>query len=200
METFISLVIGIALSAAAGFRLLVPFLVMSIAAIFGHFPISPDVQWVGTYPALEALGVAVLVETLLYYIPWLDHLMDAIALPASMIAGTLITASFGTDLNPFLQWSLAVVAGGGTAGAIKGLTGLSRLTSTATTGGFGNFIVTTLELIGAVVLSGLAIVLPKLAFALALLLIVLLALIAVRFWLKRRQTSAPKGHGEIAVE
>lgn len=187
METLISLAIGIALSAAAGFRLLVPFLVLSIAAVFGHFPVSADVEWVNTFPALEALGIAVLVETLMYYIPWLDHVLDAIALPASMVAGTLITASFGTDLNPFLQWSLAIIAGGGVAGAMKGLTGFSRLTSTATTGGLGNFVITTLELIGAAVLSLVAIALPKLTLILVLPLVVGLATAGVWFWMKRRQ-------------
>ncbi|WP_421659063.1 DUF4126 domain-containing protein [Leptothermofonsia sp. ETS-13] len=112
--------------------------------------------------------------------------MDAIALPTSIIAGTLITASFGTDLNPFLQWSLAVIAGGGVAGAVKGMTGFSRLASTATTGGLGNFVVTTLELVGAIALSVLAIVLPKLALVLVLLLIGSLVGAGVWFGLKRK--------------
>lgn len=191
METLISLAIGIALSAAAGFRLLVPFLILSIAAVLGHFPVSADVEWVNTFPALEALGIAVLVETLMYYIPWLDHVLDAIALPASMIAGTLITASFGTDLNPFLQWSLAIIAGGGVAGAMKGLTGFSRLTSTATTGGLGNFVITTLELIGAIVLSLVAIALPKLTLILVLPLVVVLTGAGIWFWMKKRQSLQP---------
>lgn len=193
METLISLLIGISLSAAAGFRLLVPFLVMSAAALFGHLPITPDLDWVGTYPALEALGVAVVVETLIYYIPWLDHLLDAIALPASILTGTLITASFGTDLNPFLQWSLAIIAGGGTAGAVKGLTGLSRLTSTGVSGGLTNFIVATVELVGAAIISILAIALPKLTFLFVVLLIMLLAgFVAYRWW-RGRGTKAIAG-------
>jgi hypothetical protein len=191
METIISLCIGLALSAASGFRLLVPFLALSIAAIFGHFPVSPDLQWVGTYPALEAFAIAVLAETLLYYIPWLDHLMDVVALPASMIAGTLITASFATHLDPFLQWSLAVIAGGGVAAAVKGLTSTSRLASTLTTGGIGNFIVTTLELVGAVVVSVLAIALPKLAIVLAPLLAILIIWQGFRFWSKHQQSLQP---------
>lgn len=191
METLVSLLVGIGLGAAAGFRLLVPFLVMSMAAIFGHFPLSPDLQWLGTYPALEALGLAVAIETLMYYIPWLDHLLDIFALPAAMIAGTLITASFGSHLDPFLQWSLAIIAGGGTAGAIKGLTGFSRIGSTATTGGLGNFVVATIELVSAVILAVMAIVLPKLAVVLALLLILVLGGTAIWLWLKHKNTPQP---------
>lgn len=181
METLISLCIGIALSAAAGFRLLVPFLALSIAALFGHFPVGPDLQWVNTYPALETLGVAVLAEILVYYIPWLDHLLDVISLPMSMLAGTLITASFGADLDPLWQWSLAIVAGGGAAAAARSVSGFSRLTSTLTTGGFGNFIITSLEVVGAIVLSTLAIVVPKLAGLLVLLLILLLGWLIGRY-------------------
>lgn len=182
METFTSLLIGIGLSAAAGFRLLVPFLALSIAAIFGHFPVAPEVQWVNSFPALEALAVALLLEVLAFYIPWFDHVLDAITFPASIVAGTLITAAFTSHLDPFLQWSLAIVAGGGAAAATKTLAGGSRLTSTLTTGGFGNFIVATLEVVAAIVLSTLALVLPKLAIVLVIPLIGLLAWQGYRVW------------------
>ncbi|WP_448604052.1 DUF4126 domain-containing protein, partial [Thermoleptolyngbya sp.] len=115
----IDLCIGIGLSAAAGFRLLVPFLVLSVAALFGHFPVAPDLQWVDSTPALLALGVAVLVEIIAYFVPWLDTLLDLIAFPASIVAGTLLTAAFSSGLDPFLRWSLAILAGGGAAGRLR---------------------------------------------------------------------------------
>jgi hypothetical protein len=191
METLVTLLIGISLSAAAGFRLLVPFLVMSVAAIFGHVPLDDNLQWLDTNTALEGLGVAVALETLIYYIPWLDHLLDVIALPTAMVAGTLITAAFGSDLNlqPFWQWSLAIIAGGGTAGAMKGLSGLTRVASSATTGGLANFIVTTLELLSSVLLAVLAVALPTVAAALVGGLFILFAAIAGgRWWKKRKST------------
>jgi Domain of unknown function (DUF4126) len=189
METLVTVLIGISLSAAAGLRLLIPFLAMSIAALVGHFPLSENLQWLDTTTALEGLSLAVLIETVIYYIPWLDHLLDLIALPTAMVAGTLITAAFSSDLNlqPFWQWSLAIIAGGGTAGAMKGLSGLTRIASTATTGGLANFIVTSLELLAALGLSVLAIVVPTLAMiAVATLLVVLLVRLAWRFWQRRQ--------------
>ncbi|MBF2027763.1 MAG: DUF4126 domain-containing protein [Oscillatoriales cyanobacterium C42_A2020_001] len=189
METLISLVIGIGLSAAAGFRLLVPFLALSLASVFGHFPISPEMQWLNSFPALEALAVGLLLEILAFYIPWFDHLLDVIKVPASIIAGTLITASFTSHLDPldpFLQWSLAIVAGGGAAAAAKTLAGGTRATSTLTTGGFGNFIVATLEVLGAIALSTLALVLPKLAIILVPLLIGVLGWQGYRVWKSKR--------------
>jgi len=191
MELLISLVIGIGLSAAAGFRLLVPFLFLSLAALFGHFPVSPELAWVGTFPALEALTIGLFLEVLAYYIPWLDHLLDAITLPLSMMAGTLITAAFTAHLDPFLQWSLAIVAGGGAAAAAKAISGSSRLTSTLTTGGFGNFIVATLELLGAIALSSLAIFVPKFVVAMVLLLLVFLVWQGYRSWQNQRVHQQP---------
>ncbi|EKQ68729.1 hypothetical protein OsccyDRAFT_3276 [Leptolyngbyaceae cyanobacterium JSC-12] len=192
METFISLVIGIGLSAAAGFRLLVPFLALSVAAVFGHFPISPEMEWLNSFPALEALAVGLLLEILAFYIPWFDHLLDAITFPASILAGILITASFTSHLDPFLQWSLAIVAGGGAAAAAKTLAGSTRVTSTLTTGGFGNFIVATLEVLGAIALSTLALVLPKLAIVLVPMLIGVLAWQGYRIWKSKQSPTLSK--------
>ncbi len=188
METLISLCIGIALSAAAGFRLLVPFLALSIAAVFGHYPVSSDLQWVSSFPAMEALAVGLLVEILAYYVPWVDHLLDTITFPASILAGILITAAFTSHLDPFTQWSLAIIAGGGAAAAAKALAGGSRLTSLLTTGGLGNFIVATLELLGAIAVSVMAIVLPKLGLLLSL------VVIAGLLWLGWRHWTTPPRH------
>jgi hypothetical protein len=185
METLLSLCIGIALSAAAGFRLLVPFLALSIAAVFGHYPIGSDLQWVDSFPALEALAVGLMVEILAYYVPWVDHLLDTITFPASILAGILITAAFTSHLDPFMQWSLAIIAGGGAAAAAKTLAGGSRLTSLLTTGGFGNFVVATLELLAAIAVSVIAIVLPKVGLVLAL------VAIGALLWLGWRRWSSP---------
>ncbi|BAU44550.1 DUF4126 domain-containing protein [Leptolyngbya sp. O-77] len=178
----IDLCIGIGLSAAAGFRLLVPFLVLSMAALFGHFPVTPDLQWVDSFPALLTLGVAVLVEVIAYFVPWLDTLLDLVAFPASIIAGTLLTAAFSSGLDPFLGWSLAILAGGGAAGAMRGLSGFSRQLTTIFTGGLANFLITSLEILIAVVLSVLAIALPGAAIGLLLGLLGLLG----RLWLRVR--------------
>ena len=56
--------------------------------------------------------VAAIFEIGGYYIPWIDNLLDTIASPASIVAGTVITASFVTGLDPWLQWLLGVIAGG----------------------------------------------------------------------------------------
>ena len=98
--------------------------------------------------------------------------MDAISSPAAVGAGIIVTASMVGDIDPFIKWSLAIVAGGGVAGMIQQGTVLARGTSSATTGGFGNPIISTMELIGAVLMTLFAIVLPILTAFIACYLLV----------------------------
>ena len=166
METLLSVCVGIGLSAACGFRVFLPLLVMSIASLSGHMSLAHGFEWIGTYPAMLAFSVATVLEIAGYYIPWLDHLLDTIATPAAIVAGTIVTASAVGDMSPFLKWCLAVIAGGGAAGLVQGATVVTRGASTVATGGLANPLVSTLELAGAAVMSVLAIVAPVLAVAL----------------------------------
>jgi hypothetical protein len=75
----------------------------------------------------------------------LDNLLDTIATPAAIIAGIIAMAAIAIDMSPFLKWTLAIIAGGGTAAVFQGKTVLVRGTSTATTGGAGNFAIATAE-------------------------------------------------------
>ena len=166
METLLSICVGIGLSAACGFRVFVPLLVMNIASLSGHLTLAHGFEWLGSYPALMAFSVATCLEIAGYYIPWVDHILDTIATPAAIIAGTIVTASTVTDLSPFLKWTLAVIAGGGTAGLVQGATVATRGASAVTTAGLANPLVATLELGGATITSLLAILAPVLAVAL----------------------------------
>jgi hypothetical protein len=175
METILSLCVGIGLSAACGFRVFVPLLVMSIAAFSGHLTLSPGFQWIGSYPALVAFSVATALEIGGYYIPWLDHFLDTLATPAAIGAGTIITASFVTDVSPFLRWTLAAIAGGGVAGLIQTSTVLARGASTLSTGGLGNPVFATAELAGSLFTSLISLVAPAVTIVLILVIAFLLA-------------------------
>ncbi len=165
MATLLSVLLGIGLSAACGFRIFVPFLLVGIAARTGHVALGTSFTWMASTPALIALGVATVVEIGAYYIPWLDHLLDVVATPAAVVAGMIMTASVVTGLDPMLKWTLALIAGGGIAGTVQALTVGTRKVSLLTTGGLGNPLVSTVELFGSVLLTVLAIALPLLAFA-----------------------------------
>jgi len=166
METMLSICVGIGLSAACGFRVFVPLLVMNLAAHSGHLTLAHGFEWIASYPALVAFSVATGLEVAAYYVPWVDHFLDIIATPTAVIAGTLVTASLVTPFSPFLKWTLAAIAGGGAAGIVQAATVTARGASTVTTAGLGNPIIATLELAGSIVTSILAIVAPVLAVGL----------------------------------
>jgi len=163
LETITSILLGIGLSAATGFRIFVPFLVASVAAITGYLPLSSSFEWIGTYPALTVFGAATILEIAAYYIPWFDNLLDSIATPAAFIAGAILMVAVIIGLPPLAKWALAIIAGSGAAGIVQSGTTLTRAASTATTGGLGNPVVSTVEAGSSFGLSLLAILLPVIA-------------------------------------
>lgn len=178
-ELFTAVLIGIGLSAACGFRVFVPLLGASIAAHAGYLPLSNEFSWLGSTPALLALTLATIIEIGVYSVPFIDHVMDVITTPAALIAGTLLMASQLGDMSPLLQWSLAIIAGGGAAGLVQAGSLLVRGGTTILTGGLGNMVVALLEFGGAVVMTLLALFLPFLA-AIGLIVVLLLMIRLVR--------------------
>ncbi|HPR64090.1 MAG TPA: DUF4126 domain-containing protein [Thermoanaerobaculia bacterium] len=160
MEASLSVLLAVGLSAACGFRVFVPLLVVSLAMKTGHLTLAPGFEWIGSWPALLAFGIATLLEIAAYFIPWLDNLLDTIATPAAIVAGIVVASSVIQDMDPFLKWTLAVIAGGGAAGMVQGWTTVTRAASTLTTGGAGNPIFSALETGGSILLSFLAILIP----------------------------------------
>lgn len=160
LELVLSICLGVGLSAACGFRVFVPLLGICTAAMAGQIDLASGFDWVGTWPAFACFLTATILEIAAYYVPWIDNALDSIATPAAVIAGTVVTASVITDLSPLTQWTLAVIAGGGTAGLIQSGTVALRGASTLSTGGTANFLVATGELIASVCTTLLAILLP----------------------------------------
>ncbi len=188
METLLSICLGLGLSAACGFRVFIPLLAMSIASLSGHMTLSQGFEWIGTYPAFLAFAAAAVFEVAAYYIPWVDNIMDAIAGPAAVVAGILVAASGMLHMDPLLKWSLAIIAGGGTAAIFHSSTAVVRAASTVMTGGIGNHAVATAELGIASVLSILAITLPLLSIIVAVALLFFLTRKGFRKLLKSRKT------------
>jgi hypothetical protein len=179
VNTLVSLLLGISLSAACGLRLFLPFLVVSATAIIGHLSLPSDISWLSSDQALIMLAIASVIEILAYYIPFIDNLLDPIALPLATMAGTLVTASTLPEMNSLVQWTLAAIVGGGSAGLIKGTTSLSRLGSTLLSGGWANFLLSTAEWVGATLLTFLALTLPIGAGIIAL---IILGVAILKFW------------------
>lgn len=188
METLLGLLTGIALGATCGFRVTIPMLGVSIASMTGHMHLAHGFEWLGSPVAAISLGVATVAEIAAFYIPWLDHAFDVVAAPLAVAAGSILTASQIQDVSPYLQWTLAIIAGGGAATLFHLKTGAVRALSTATTGGIGNPVVSTAEAGVAVVGTFLTIALGWLAGLLFIVLCVWAGYKLIRIigkWIKR---------------
>jgi hypothetical protein len=106
------------------------------------------------------------------------------ASPLSVVAGAILFAASVAGLEPFWQWSLAIIAGGGAAATVQGGTVAARLASTATTGGLANFVVTPVDTMFGAAFSVLAIVVPVAA------LVRLLVVLAGKYYVGRRVVGA----------
>lgn len=178
MDYLLAAALGIALAAATGFRVFLPWLAVALAARFGWYDLAPAFAWMVAWPVIAMLAVATLAEIAAYYVPGIDHTLDALAAPLALVAGTLVMAVPLWDLPPVLKWSAAIIAGGGAAGLTHTLGALVRAKSAVATGGLANPLVASGESGGALLLVVLALALPLLALAAVLVCVVL----AVRAW------------------
>ena len=167
--------LGLGLAAASGFRVFIPPFLYGLFLRLDMVPISIPMtgisEWMASDIGLIILGVAMIVEILGYYIPWFDNLLDTIASPAAIIAGVMMMSSTLSDTHPALQWGASIIAGGGVSGTIQIGTVATRAVSTATTGGLGNPIVSTIEAGACILCTILAILLPIIALFLVIVLV-----------------------------
>ncbi|MBC7904800.1 MAG: DUF4126 domain-containing protein [Gemmatimonadaceae bacterium] len=162
--------LGIALSACCGFRIFIPMLAAAIGGYNHWFELPSDMQWLGSLPAIICFGTAAVVEVVAYYFPFLDNILDTVATPVAVIAGTLLASAIIPlpEGQPVIRWGLAILAGGSTAGILQGSLGLLRLFSTKATLGTGNPVVASGENVAAVTFSVLSFIIPVIAALLVL--------------------------------
>lgn len=176
-ELITALLLGIGLSASCGFRVFVPMLVASIAVRAGFLPVNESFEWLASGAAIVCFGAATVVEIIAYYIPFIDNLLDTVSTPLAITAGTLLTASVLPVEAELLKWVLGFIVGGGAASVFQGASSISRLGSTAVTGGLGNPVVASGENITSLGLSVFVIAFPLVIGGLVLL---------VLFWLLQK--------------
>ena len=187
-ESWLGIAAGLALAAAAGFRVFVPLLVLSVAARSGWLPLGPGFEWIASTQALVVFTTATLLEIAAYYVPFFDNLLDAIATPAAVMAGILASASVMVDLPPWLRYPVAIIGAGSTAGLVATSTSLLRLKSSTLTAGVGNAFLATFELFGAFGVALIAVVVPFVA----LIVVVGLVAYAIRRLARRSVRSTPR--------
>ena len=171
---------GISLAAASGFRVFLPPFLLSLAARFNVVWFL-DIDLIGTQfefftstLSIVVLGIATVAEFAAFYAPWVDSVLDTIATPASIVAGVAMTAIVLEGNDPIIQWTIAIVAGGGVAATIQSATVAIRGLSSTFTFGLGNPAVATSENVASVALTLIAILIPFLSALFVLLIVALL--------------------------
>lgn len=188
IETISAIALGIGLSASTGFRVFIPMLVAGIAARIGLLPLGESFAWMGSMPAIISFGVAAVVEVLAYYIPLVDNLLDTLATPLSVGAGTLLMTSVFPAESEWIRWVMGFVVGGGAAATIQSASSMTRLTSTNLTAGFGNPVVSTGEGVAATGFSVMSLFTPILVAVLLVVVMILLLRFAYRRLIRRKRS------------
>lgn len=189
-STLLSCAVGLGLAAACGFRIFIPMLVMSLAARADYLSLGDNFEWIASTPALVTFSIATLLEIGAYYIPFLDNLLDTVATPSAVVAGVIASASQVSEIHPFFGWAVAIIAGGGAAGLIQGLTTFGRQFSSLATAGFGNPILSTLEAGASIVFTLLAVFVAPLA---AILVLALVFVACKKIFFRSSDDGAPDG-------
>lgn len=192
LEWLPALTVGLALSAVCGLRVFVPPLLLSLAAGLNWLELPTDMAWLARPEATGTLAAATLLEVGAYSIPWLDNLLDALATPLAIVAGTLVTAAHLFEIpgiaegDPAVGWVLAALSGGTVAAIVQLATVVVRGLVGTLSGGLLNFIVAFVELVGAVFFGILALLVPVLSGTL-LITAALIVLLMLRKRLRERR-------------
>lgn len=170
--------LGLGLASATGLRTFLPLLMLALAAKFGLFGIDLNdrMAWLADWPAISALAVAAVVEFTGDKVPVVDHALNVMGAFTRPIAGAVAAGSVFAGVDPMTAAIAGLIVGAPTAFAFNAAQGGARLTSTATTGGIGNPILSFIE----DVLSFLMVVLAFLAPILVPILMIVLAIAVFR--------------------
>lgn len=186
VDPLFALTMGLALAATCGLRAFLPLFTLSGLSLAGKVSLGVGYEWMGTWPAALAFGVAVVLELVGDKFPAVDHALDGVGVVIKPVAATLATASMITGMDPLLAAVVGLITGGVAAEVIHLGKAKLRLASSALTGTIGNPVLSVLEDIAAFFAVIVAVLLP----ALALLGMSLFALFLVRRWRRKAAMAA----------
>ncbi|RMF02304.1 MAG: DUF4126 domain-containing protein [Chloroflexi bacterium] len=160
IEAFSGLFTAFGLSASAGLNAYLPLLVVALAARYTNL-IQLNEPWnvMTNGWVIATLVVLLLIEMTVDKIPAVDTVNDVLQTVGRPVAGAILFAAGSGvvgDLNPIV----AFVAGLLVAGTVHTAKSVARPAVTATTAGAGNWLVSILEDILALIAAVLSILLP----------------------------------------
>ncbi len=189
VEGFLNLASAFGLSTSAGLNAYIPMLTLALLARFTSL-VELGEPWSALTNGwiIGLLFVLLLIEILADKIPAIDTVNDTIQTFIRPAAGAIVfaaTTQKAIHLHPVLAFACGIILAGGVHVVKAG----GRPVVTATTGGMGNPIVSTVEDIIATLTSVLAVIFPYLMLA-WLFLVVLLLYLLVRWRRLRAEARA----------
>lgn len=174
--------LGLGLASATGLRTFLPLLMLALAARFEVFDVRliEQMDWLVSWPAIAALGVATTAEFLGDKVPAIDHGLNAVGYITRPVAGAVAAGSVFWAVDPAMAAVAGLIVGAPAALAFNAAQTGVRVGSTATTGGLGNPVVSLIEDVLAFVTVIVAFLAP------IVIPLVLLVLAVVVFRLARR--------------
>jgi hypothetical protein len=173
------------LSTSAGLNAYIPLLIVALAARFPTgdplLKLTTPYDILNNWWVIGILLILLLIEMFVDKIPAVDTINDVIQTFIRPAAGAVLfaaNANIITDISP----GVAVVAGIILAGTVHTAKGVFRPTVTATTAGTGNWLVSLIEDIIAVIVSVLSLLIPIIATVM-----LLGALVALLILYRRRR-------------
>ncbi|MBK6772184.1 MAG: DUF4126 domain-containing protein [Ignavibacteria bacterium] len=160
MDLYLKILIGLGLSAASGFRLFVPFAILSIFSISGIYNTTSTPFIFSSDLFLVIFIILSVSEVLLFYNPWIDNMLDLISTPASIFSGIILTYFVLYDTEIYLRLLISVILGGLVSLNVQLLTVKARSSTSIFSKGNGNQIVSTIENISSIFISILVLKFP----------------------------------------
>ncbi|QFP75657.1 DUF4126 domain-containing protein [Deinococcus sp. AJ005] len=180
MELLSGLLSSLGLSGAAGLNAYVPLLVVGLLSRMGVMHLNEPFNLLGNPWVLLAVGVIGLLDFVGDKIPGIDTVLHLVGGLVNTAAGAILFAAQAgvADVPPALSLALGVIVAGG----VHATRTVVRPVATATTGGLGNPVVSTLEDGTSLLLSLLAVFVP----ILAVILLAAVVFIGYRLWTRLR--------------
>jgi hypothetical protein len=182
MEALIALATGLGLATASGLNAYLPLLTIGIFARMGWIELASPFDLLTNLFVLLIIAALAVLDFVGDKVPAVDSALHAAGLVIAPIAGAILALASQGDvatINPVLVAAAGLIAAGGTHAARATV----RPVVTAATAGTGNSVVSAVEDGAAVTLSVLAIFVP----VLAIILVVVLAVVAFRFFSRASQ-------------
>ena len=173
---------GLTLAAPAGLNAYIPLLAVAVGERVGWLHLREPFDALGSWWVIAIIAVLLAVEVVADKVPAVDHANDVIQTVVRPAAGGLlaVSASGQGTVSPVVL----VVCGVLIAGGVHAVKASSRPVVNVSTAGVGTPVVSTLEDVGALIVTVLALIAPWVAAALIAAL-VLLAVILVHRWRRR---------------